>query len=159
MASSVVPSLIDALISTATAALPNVDVYDGFGVSEDPGDFLMIGVDDPDSQAAAFSSDSSQTQATAGTPRSRNQTGAITCAALSWNGNAGNAGQKTARDAVYAIQAAVENALRADPTLGVAPPNGQVLVLQIGDERLSQNQYDLGCDALLIFTVQFEARI
>lgn len=153
MATSVIPALIDALFTQATAALPDVSVHDGYGVSEDPGNFLMIGVDDPDSQVAAFTSESSQAMATFG--GTREQTGSVTCAALAWNGDGGNVGQKAARDAAYAIQATVEGLLRADPTLGVTPSNNRPLTAEMGDERLSQNQYDAGCDALLIFTVKF----
>jgi len=157
MATSIVPALIDALFTQASAALPNVRVTDGFEVTTDPGpDKLMIGVDDGNSASAASSSDSSQEQATAGTPRSRNQTGSINCWALSWTGNTT---AKDARDAVYATQAAVENILRADPTLGIPRPNGQVLVIQLGDEHLTQDQTDDGAQALLTFTIQFEARI
>lgn len=156
-ATSVTPFIIDALFAQATAALPDVKVYDGFGLTDDPGpDILMIGVDDGQSSSAATSADSSQTMATAGTPRSRSQTGSINCWALSWTGNAE---PKDARDAVYAIQAAVEDILRADPTLGLAQPNGQVFVIQIGDERLMQDQTNTGAEALLTFTVNFEARI
>lgn len=157
MATSVVPSIIDALYTQATAALPDALVFDGFQLGEDPGpDILMIGIDDGQTSSAATTADSSQEQATAGTPRSRNQTGSINCWALSWTGNAT---AKEARDAVYAIQAAVENLLRADPQLGIPRPNGQVLVIQIGDERLQQDQTEAGAEALLTFTVQFEARI
>lgn len=152
---SVVPALIDALVAQATAALADVSVYDGYGVGDDPGDFLMIGVDDPDSQVAAFSTESSQAMASFGSPHARSQAGSVTCAALSWNGNRGNVAQKSARDAAYAIQAAVESLLRADPTLGIAAPNQMPLTVEMGDERLSQNQYEAGCDALLIFTVKF----
>ncbi len=156
-ATSVTPLIIDSLFTQATAALPDVKVFDGYGITATPGpDILMIGVDDGQATAAATSADSSQTMATAGTPRSRSQNGSINCWALSWTGNAE---PKDARDAVYAIQAAVEDILRADPSMGLAQPNGQVFVIQIGDERLSQDQTNTGAEALLAFTVNFEARI
>jgi len=157
MATSVVPLIIDALFDQATTALPDVAVFDGFQLTNTPGpDILMIGVDDGQSTSAATTSESSQTMATAGTPRSRTQTGSINCWALSWTGNAT---PKSARDRVYAIQAAVENILRADPSMGLAQPNGQVFVIQIGDERLMQDQEGSGAEALLTFTIAFEARI
>jgi hypothetical protein len=157
MATSIVPSLIDALVGAAATALPSVLVTDGYDITDNPGpDKLMVGVDDGTASTAASSSNASQEQATAGTPRSRQQTGSLNCWALSWNGDAT---AKTARDAVYAIQAGVENILRADPTLGIPRPNGQVLVIQLGDEQFSQDQTDTGAMALLTFTVQFEARI
>lgn len=158
MATSVVPSIIDALVTKAGLALPDARVTDGFQLSDDPNDggVLMIGVDDGQSTAAATSGSNSQEQATAGTPRSRNQTGSLNCWALTWNGDGD---QKAARDDAYAIQAAVENLLRTDPQLGIPRPNGQVLVIQLGDESLQQSQSDIGAEALLTFTVQFEARI
>jgi hypothetical protein len=156
MATSITPVLIDALVTQARAALTTVNVTDGFRLGEDPTDVLMIGVDDGTSPAAASSSSATQEQATAGTPRSRNQTGAVNCWALSASGNAT---QKEARDAVYAIQAAVENLMRADPTLGIPRPNGQVLVIQLGSEALTQDQTDDGAQALLAFTIEFQARI
>ena len=60
----------------------------------------------------------------------RDQTGSVTCAALSWNGDAD---QKAARDAAYAVVAAVEDLLRTDPTLGVAAPGRSVC--QMGPRR------------------------
>lgn len=157
MATSVIFDVIDALFTQASAALPDALVFDGFQLGDDPGpDILMIGVDDGQSTSAAATADSSQTQATAGTPRSRNETGSVNCWALSWTGNAT---PKEARDGVRAILAAVENILRADPQLGIPRPNGQVLVIQIGDVRLVQDQTDTGAEALLTFTVNFEARL
>lgn len=156
-ASSVTPLIIDALVAQATAALPSALVYDGFKMSDDATqDTLMIGVDDGLSSSAATTAGGSQVQATMGTPRSRQQTGSINCFALSWNGDSN---QKAARDAVYALQAAVESILRATPTLGISPPNGQILTIQIGDESLQQEQDEDAAQALLTFTVQFEARI
>lgn len=161
MATSAIPVLIDALVTQARASLPNCLVIDGFGVTNDANpNVLMVGVDDPDSQSAADSTDSAQEMATAGTPRTRDQQGTITCAALSWNGG-GN--QKAVRDAAYATLAAVENLLRLDPRLGLT--SFPLLVCQLGDDRLSQNQYVAtdtttgGVDALVIFTVKFQARI
>lgn len=157
MASSVTPLIIDALFTQAEAALPDVFVTDGFKTTDDATqDMLMIGVDDGQSPSAATSGNSSQSMATAGIPRSRDQNGSINCWALSWNGNAT---PKDARDAVYAIQAAVEAILRADPSMGLAQPNGQVFVIQIGDETLQQDQDENGATALLTFTINFQARI
>ena len=101
VAGSAILRLIDALVTTLTAAVSPATVYDGFGVSEDPGDFLMIGVEDPDLEGAASSADVSQEWANANYT-ARNESGDVTCAALSWNGDAN---QKAARDAVYALLA------------------------------------------------------
>jgi hypothetical protein len=162
MSTSAIPTLIDTLFAQATAALPTVLVVDGFGVTNDANpNVLMVGVDDPDNGGtSANSTQSSQEMATAGTPRSRAQSGTITCAALSWSGGSD---QKAVRDAAYATVAAVETLLRTDPRLGLS--SYPLLVMQMGDDRLSQNQYAAtdtttgGVDALVIFNVDFLVRL
>src|SRR5689334_3843760 len=99
MATSAVPALIDALVSAADAALSNVAVYDGVGNSDDPGDFLMVGVDDPDRTDDVASASATQQWAGVGNASARDEEGDVTCAALSWNGNSN---QKQARDGAYA---------------------------------------------------------
>lgn len=155
MATSVVPALIDALVDRCDAAITAASVYDGYGVTDEPGNFLMIGVEDPDSQDSASSSDASQDVATMGTNRSRDERGTVSCVALSWNGNGD---QKDARDKVYATTAAVESLLRATPDLGIT---GYALVVTGfgADQRLMQNQDDSGAEAAVFFTVRFRARL
>lgn len=155
MATSIVPALVDALVAAATAALPTVRVYDGYGTSSDPTDSLMIGVDDPFSSARADSVSATQNPATLGTARSQDEVGTIRCAAVTTNGNAD---QKAARDAVYAIAAAVESICRgvANPAFGVA---GLRMVAFGPSSTLYQDQTDLGAEAALIFDVAFKARI
>lgn len=157
MASSQVPALIDALVSQATtalAALP-VRVVDGFGISDDPSDFLMVGIEEPSIPAAGFAGSSDQVPGPFSTTRPRDENGAVWCAAYSWNGDAV---QKTARDAAYSYMAAVETLLRADPSLGITADGA--FWAQMGDtQRLTQNQDSNGSDALLIFNVSFFARI
>ena len=158
MATSVVPDLIDALVTTAEALtgdgnpLEGVLVLDGFGVTEDPGDFLMIGVDDPDSDDPAFSADVKQDWANA-TYTAVDEEGDIACAVLSWSGDTD---QKTVRDRVYAITAAVENMLRANPSLDLPT----LLWTKFGvSSQLTQNQDEQGALALLVFRIHFRARI
>jgi hypothetical protein len=155
MSTSVVPALIDALVARCDAALSAVSVYDGYGVTDNPGDFLMVGVEDPDSQDSASSSDASQEVATMGTNRSRDERGTVSCVALSWNGDGD---QKAARDRVYATTAAVESLLRANPDLGI--PGYALVVTGFGaDQRLMQNQDTDGAEAAVFFTVRFRARL
>ncbi len=159
MASSQLPAVIDALVAQLTTALagtPAVLVTDGVGVTEDPRDFLMIGVDDPTSNSPASGS-SEQAMATMGTGRPRDETGTIICAAQSSNGN-GSSGQKAARDAAYSYMAAVETLLRSSPSLGLTSPV-TVVVQMGGTTSLIQGQDDHGADALLIFTVTYKIRI
>lgn len=153
MATSVVPDLIDALVSTSRTALPDVNVYDGVSVTLDPGDYLMVGVEDPDLEGAVFSADTRQEWATVGTGAPRNEEGDVTCVALSWNGDGD---QKVARDAAYAIAAGLEDALRANPSLGVS----SLLWTGFGSSsQLSQAQGKGGASALLVFRIHFKARI
>lgn len=158
MGTSQVPVLIDRLVELATAALngnPEVTVYDGYGVSGNPGDFLMIGVDDPSSRDTANSGSSDQVPATMGTSRPRDENGAIICAAYSLDQSKN---QKTARDAAYSYMAVIEDFLREDPSLEIAA--GGLFLAQMGTaQRLSQNQNEDGADALLVFDVRFRARI
>lgn len=157
MATSVVPDVIDALVSKATTALAESAVYvsDGYAVTADPGDFLMIGVEEPTISTAAFSASSEQSAATMGTGRPRDEEGTVTCAAYSWNGDGV---QKTARDAAYSYMAAVEGFLRTTPGLGIT--GYSLVVAEMGTtQRLSQNQNTDGADALLIFNVRFRARL
>lgn len=152
MATSVLPDLIDALVTAARTALPATKVYDGFGVTDDPGDFLMVGVEDADLETAATSANSEQQWAHS-TGTARDESGELTCVALSWNGD-GDA--KVARDAAFAITAAVENLLRANPSLGIP----ELLWTGYGSTvELSQGQGKTGAEALVVFKVAFRARI
>lgn len=155
MATSVEPGLVDAMVALAAAALPaTTKVSDGPDVSNEPGDFLMVGVDDPDAGTTMFvSAVTSQKPGPFGLNRPRDEFGEIICAAQSWNGD-GNA--KTARDAVYAITAALENLCRTNPSLGVPG----VLWTGYGSaSQLRQGQTPAGARADLIFRISFRARL
>jgi len=153
MATTVLPDLIDAIIAAADAALSNVAVYDGFGVTSDPAeDVLLVGVDDPNASADSFAGYARQEWAHAN-HTTRDEEGHVVCAASSWSGD-GDA--KAARDGAFATVAAVENALRANPSLGLA----NVLWTSVGGRiALSQNQHDSGASAVVIFTILFRSRI
>lgn len=157
MATSVVPDLIDALLalarSGAVAIVPDSNVFDGVGVTQDPGNFLMVGVEDPDMEGMAFAADARQEWSGVGTGAPRDEEGDVTCVAVAWNGD-GDA--KAARDAAYAIAAALEDALRANPSLGVS----SLLWTGFGSSsQLSQAQGEGGASSILIFRIHFRARI
>lgn len=153
MATSIVFDLIDALVSTLTDALTDTQVYDGTGASDDPGDYLMIGVSDPDaSPPQAF--ETRQEWAGLGA-NSRNEEGTVNCAALSWNGDAS---AKTARLGVKTITQAVEDTLRADPNLGAAVPG--LLWVEYGtDGRADLIEATDGTALLWRFDIKYRARI
>jgi len=154
MATSLVPDLIDALLERANAVLNSdtVRVYDGMMVTSDPGDYLMVGVDDPEADGFAQAADADQSWAGLGA-QAKNQAGGIWCVAESRNGQGD---PKTARDGAYGIVGAVEDLCRDDPTLGGALSSGWVSVG--GDERLSQSRSG-GASARVAFRVNFQGRI
>lgn len=156
MASSIVPALIDALVAAATAALPSALVIDGVGNTDAAGDYLMIGVSDPDlygSGSGAQAATAQQNQMTFGATRPRMEEGSIYLAARSVNGDAN---QKAARDAAYALQEALATALRTTNDLGVTG------VMQLGNGAsltLEQDQNEYGAVATLTYSIAFTAQI
>jgi len=153
MATSVIPALIDALFTQATAALPSTLVIDGYGVTDDPGDYLMVGVSDPEDPDESEAADITQSQMTFGSTRPRDEQGVIHMVAKSVNGD-GVA--KTARDAAYAIQEALATVLRTTDNAGVTG------VMQLGNGsnlRLKQGQNAYGASASLLYDIAFKAQI
>lgn len=144
--------VIDALFAVAPGVVPaGVTVYDGFELGSEVSNFLMIGVDDPDSDASAASASSSNDYASTGPSAAYNEAGKVTCAAMAVDPD-GN--PKTARDTAFAICGALSAAIRANPTLGVAC----LLWMKYGaDTSLTQDQTDDGATALVVFSVYFRA--
>lgn len=152
MATSVVPALIDAIVAQATVAITTATTYDGMGVTDDPDNWLMVGIDDPDADGFADTAESSQSWAHVG-HTTRDEEGDITCAALAWNGDGD---LKKARDDAYAITAQVENLARTDPTWGIAG----ILSSGFGSStQLKQIQGQHGAAAMVVFRIHFRARI
>jgi len=156
VATSVVPALIDALFTQATAALPTTLVFYGSGVTDDPGDYLMVGISDPDNTGEFVdSADAEATWAGLGN-HARDQRGNIWCTAASTSGDASNAGQKAVVDAAYAIVAAVDTLVRNNPTLGLLAGGWAV---HGSSERLSMAQTSYGAKARVAFQIAFQARL
>ena len=156
MSTSALPALTEALFTNATTALgasPDLTVYLGWGVTEEPGDYLMIGVDNvlspaPDTNGAHSEQDWAHATGTA-----RDEKGEITCAAYSWNGDDD---PKAAIDAAFATTAAVENMLRTNPSQGVAT----VLWTSYGTGTdYSIQRGPDGASVVVVFKVFFKARI
>jgi hypothetical protein len=153
MAASVVPALIDALVAAASTALPNVLVLDGVGMTDDPGDYLMVGVLDPDIDGPFEAARSTQEQMAFGSTRPRKEEGVIHMVAKSVSGDGS---QKAARDAAYAIQEALATVLRTTDNLGVA---GVVRLGNGADMTPTQDQTHDGAVATLPYDIAFEAAI
>ena len=89
MSTSLIPAVIDALVTQAKAALPNVTVIDGLGPDfSEPGDVLMVGAENP------LSLDGGRPEAAASAQQSGTSllvalvmSGARSLAATSWNGD------------------------------------------------------------------------
>jgi len=156
VATSVVPALIDALVTAARTALPSVLVFYGSGVTEDPGDYLMVGISDPDN-AGEFvdSADSEATWAGLGN-HARDQKGNVWCVAASTNGGSDDAAQQVAVEAAYAIVAAIDTLVRSNPTLGTLVGGWAI---HGSSERLSMSQSDYGAKARVAFQIYFQARL
>lgn len=154
MATSVIPALLSALYIALSAALdPDVKTFYGQGVSGHAGDFLMIGVEDPDAEGFTDAAESEGTWAGLGN-HARDQKGNIWCSAWSWNGDSD---QQSATEAAYATVAAVDTYLRANPTLGGVISTGWAI--HGSSERLSMAQTDSGAQARVTFQIYFQARL
>lgn len=149
---SVIPDLIDAMISdfAALTGMESVQVCDGLPLTNDPGTYLYVGVDDPDGMKVA-SADAEQTWPHA-TAQARNEDGGITLACESIDGEGDI---KACRDEVFRVVGLVQTRLRATPTLGVTG----VLWTSYANHRLEQAQTSAGAAALLTFRISFSARI
>lgn len=157
MATAIVFDLISALVDTCTTALPTVNVYDGQGATDDPGNFLMIGVGDPNSDDPAASASGDLQWAGLGHRTSKEQ-GTITCCAVAWSGDSGNAAQKAVRQTVRDISSAVESTLRADPNLGGVVP-GLNWVRYAGSFSLEQLSASDGVAAVFQFDIAYIASL
>jgi|JI10StandDraft_1071094.scaffolds.fasta_scaffold25900_2 hypothetical protein len=152
---SVGAQLIDAITAAAQDALPYVLVKDGFVEPTGPGDILMVGYDDDGAPSITMRHDF----VTTGSDGAISEVGDIICTAASWIGNPDD--QKTPRDAVFAIAAAIANLCRirggTDPAFGVE----RALWTVCGSENESQfDQYHGagGRVATLKFRIRYEAR-
>ncbi len=155
MATSVFPTVMAALVDLTRTALPGLQVHYGVGATDDPGDFLMIGVEDPDIDRAAFSATLRQDRATMG--GARFEMGSINCCALSWNGDGTDAGAQAALEAVFVTLGAVEALLRTAPTLGIDAVHKTEFAADDADISIAQSEAGASCMA--IFSVAYKAQI
>lgn len=166
MATSVVPAVIDYLVTTFTAAAtiggatPPVYVFDGpllTALTEQNN--LFIGLDDPEAVGARKAADSTSTWLGSQLGQKvRDETITIFCAADGWSGQPPPANNvQTARNLAYAITAAVENLIRQDLTLGGnVPVPGNAAVSTMG---LTQEQTGKGVIARVPFVITARTRI
>lgn len=152
MTTSRAPAVIDALVALCGAApgLSGVKVHDGPQPTSDPLKAVVcIGWDGDEGNDEAVQS----TQEWAGLgARSKDEALQVTCAAIAWHGSTTN---KPVRDRAYELVAAVEDALRANPSLGFPPPT----VVALATGNAFQQQTGSGAQCRVVFTVAIKTRI
>lgn len=105
-----IPAVLDALVSTLTAALPAVTVIDGPLVRVPDGDYLTVGATPENDRPTG-----QQTWIGVGPTKVRGEEIDVPCYCDSYSGSTA---VSTRRNAAFAILAAAETSLRADPSLG-----------------------------------------
>lgn len=154
MAASRVPDAIDALMAVfaAAPALDGVHVFDGPPVTGSPlKDVVFVGYDgDPEGdggQAVEFSQEWSSIG-----QKAKDETFTVNCAVLAWRGSTA---VRPVRERAFALLAAVEDALRADPSLGMPPPT----IVAFASGSLQQAQWHDGITCRIPFQVAIKTRI
>lgn len=148
-----VPAVIDALVALfrAAPALAGVKVVDGPSVTGSPlPEAVYVGYDgDPDNDGQAV--DFAQEWASIG-QRAKNETFTVTCAVGVWRGSTG---VRPARTRAFEVLAAVEGALRADPSLGLPPPS----TVAFASGSMAQVQGTSGMGVRIAFQIAVQTRI
>jgi hypothetical protein len=150
---STIPAAIDALLAIARArpelAAP-VEVWDGYPRREITNDLDLVAFGGQAEPVA----DGTQEAVTLGNQR-RDETYTVR---VHCSSSRGGENQKLARDRAFALMAAVEAGVRADPTLG-----GRVMSAQVGGRialfQTSEETAHLGSDAEVSFDISIRARI
>lgn len=147
-------SKVDAVCLALTAlwqtAVTGAQVVDGPQANSDASnDWLFVGADgdapDESNEAAAVD------QSWMAFAKTMQETGEVTCAVVS---RAGDTDIPTVRARAYAILAAAETALRADPLLG-----GVVMQSYVSAHQYIPVITQGGCKARVVFTVTYQAQL
>lgn len=148
MTTSRVPAVIDALVTTLTAALPNVTVIDGPLVTVPSGDYLTVGWT-PDGDTTTGVQDRAPSGGHARTEHIE-----VPCYCDSFSGSTAVSARRTA---AFTLMAAAETALNADQTLGgvVSAPG----YAQLGAYTERQEQTDAGVAVGVVFHVVIDTTL
>lgn len=149
--SSIMADFLVGTVDLLTPLLPDVMVTLGYDVTQNYGDALWIGVDDPTSTAAAAAATFDQEWAGAAYTI-RNETGEVVCAISSSNGDGDPVAALRACERIFNL---VEEQYRVKANLNIEGLNWT----NISGGSYSQDQDDQGCYGLLIFRIQYRARI
>lgn len=144
--------IIPALVSLAQTEVPTgVRMVNGYGISGDPGDFVLVGAADPFSDGPAVAIEADQEFAYANTT-TRNETGHINCVAYVRNGDS-DADAAWLR--LQAILDPIATLLRTNYALGLP----DVLWVGMSVTQADHDQDGDGAWALANFHINFRARI
>jgi hypothetical protein len=149
---------VDAIVAALTTAFanasPTVKVWDGPVVSGDYSNAVYVGYD-ADPEAVEFIAVNGLQQWAGLGAKKRDEELDIACAILV-NFVASEDTWKPTRDAAFAIYDIVGQTLRADPSLGQAPP----FVAEITTHRYSQEPFgDNKWQARIVFGVHIKTRV
>lgn len=153
MPATLIPQVRAALVTLFDAALAAEDcsVHLGYGVDADPGNKLMVGVDDPMSLAAAPVGESQMVWRTYGTGQpggTREEQGQVNCALFVSNGD----GDAESADTVgFRFLDLCHDAITAQQDLGVS----ECAWALISSVRPYADQDDEGAALLIVFTVSY----
>lgn len=152
---SIVPATIDKLVALSLATLGplGVNVSDSDPIAMDVGDWLCIGVEDPEGPTPHHTADSSQEWSGATRALGLDETAFITCSAIAWSGDDD---VKTVRDRVYAILAGLTALIREDPRLGIP---GVVRIVVASTDLTQGVAAEGGTFARLVFRLAVKARL
>lgn len=153
MTSAAFPTVIAAVVTTATATLPGVRVVRGRDISNDPGDVVMVGVLEPD-DTGGWESAGSYEQAAQTFGGKRQEIGHVNGLAVAQNGDGDPA---AALDAVFALIAALEASVATNPSLGVS--SFDFLVAEMESGSVQELPSGDGASAALSFVITYKARI
>jgi hypothetical protein len=143
--------VINQLVTTFTAGLPGVEVYDGPKVTSDAVlEVLFVGYDATEVDELTDMAETDQEWAQLGALR-KYELGNVTCAVVV---RGGDADLTARRNRAFQIVSDAEDALRGDPSFNSAVIFGGFL-----NCRLAQSSNSSGSRARVIFTVNFKARI
>jgi hypothetical protein len=152
MTSAAFPTVIAAVVTTATATLPGVRVVRGRDISEDPSNVVMIGVGDPDD--TGWDDTGAYTQTMQTFSGKREERGQVNGLAVAWDGESD---PTAALNAAFTMIAALEASVATSPALGVSSLEYLVAEFESGgvQESLSAD----GASAALSFVITYQARI
>lgn len=149
---SIIPQLIDGLTTRLTTDLDGVaKVADGPVPTSDFGDYVMIGIDDPDKQGGyILAGESTEDWAHANTT-TIDQEGFITAAVLVFSGDSVF---KPVRDKAFVIKSVIDNIVKNHTVLAI----DELEWLQPSSHTYSQSSNTKGVVAFLVMRIGFKAR-